>query len=228
MGLDKFIQSIDPNLYGEFLKEKLENSFKPEKKLTEVEVFANKMKTPTFIRMSPLKNLKKISQLEWNHPAKIYINNRKIPTPWHSRLFYCSKFKKFVNTLLPNKFENENNDEPRVIIPFVTEDGNLFGFSGRSFDSKSKLKYITIILDDNQSKIFNLDKCDRSKPHYIVEGPIDCMFLDNAIAMAGASIQNDCINENSIFVFDNECGDIYINNENPTEYKPVGIDVLEK
>ncbi|WP_152909112.1 AAA family ATPase [Chryseobacterium sp. Hurlbut01] len=32
----------------------------------------------------------------------------------------------------------------------------------------------------------------------------------------------------SIFVFDNDCGDIYINNENPTEYKPVGIDVLEK
>ena len=28
--------------------------------------------------------------------------------------------------------------------------------------------------------------------------------------------------------FDNDCGDIYINNENPTEYKPVGIDVLEK
>lgn len=33
---------------------------------------------------------------------------------------------------------------------------------------------------------------------------------------------------NSFFVFDNDCGDIYINNENPTEYKPVGIDVLEK
>lgn len=33
---------------------------------------------------------------------------------------------------------------------------------------------------------------------------------------------------NSIFVFDDSCGDIYINNENPTEYKPVGIDILEK
>jgi energy-coupling factor transporter ATP-binding protein EcfA2 len=33
---------------------------------------------------------------------------------------------------------------------------------------------------------------------------------------------------NSIFVFDNDCADIYINNENPTEYKPIGIDVLEK
>jgi energy-coupling factor transporter ATP-binding protein EcfA2 len=33
---------------------------------------------------------------------------------------------------------------------------------------------------------------------------------------------------NSIFVFDNDCGNIYINQENPTEYKPIGIDVLEK
>ena len=33
---------------------------------------------------------------------------------------------------------------------------------------------------------------------------------------------------NSIFVFDSDCGNIYINNENPTEYKPVGIDILEK
>lgn len=33
---------------------------------------------------------------------------------------------------------------------------------------------------------------------------------------------------NSIFVFDNNCAEIYINDENPTEYKPVGIDVLEK
>ncbi len=33
---------------------------------------------------------------------------------------------------------------------------------------------------------------------------------------------------NSIFVFDSNCGNIYINNENPTEYKPVGIDILER
>lgn len=33
---------------------------------------------------------------------------------------------------------------------------------------------------------------------------------------------------NSIFVFDSDCGNVYINNENPTEYKPAGIDILEK
>ncbi|MFD2164353.1 AAA family ATPase [Paradesertivirga mongoliensis] len=31
----------------------------------------------------------------------------------------------------------------------------------------------------------------------------------------------------SIFVFDTDCAGIYINSENPTEYKPIGIDVLE-
>lgn len=32
----------------------------------------------------------------------------------------------------------------------------------------------------------------------------------------------------SIFVFDTDCADVYVNDENPTEYKPIGIDVLER
>jgi len=32
----------------------------------------------------------------------------------------------------------------------------------------------------------------------------------------------------SIYVFDTDCADIYVNQENPTEYKPIGIDLLEK
>jgi len=33
---------------------------------------------------------------------------------------------------------------------------------------------------------------------------------------------------NSIYLFDTHCGEIYINKENPTEYKPIGIDLLER
>ncbi|WP_308775154.1 AAA family ATPase [uncultured Bilophila sp.] len=32
----------------------------------------------------------------------------------------------------------------------------------------------------------------------------------------------------SIFIFDTDCGEVYVNNENPTEYKPIGVDLLEK
>lgn len=49
---------------------------------------------------------------------------------------------------------------------------------------------------------------------------------NNSFTWAENSPSNPVLN--SIFVFDNDCGNIYINNENPTEYKPVGIDVLEK
>lgn len=33
---------------------------------------------------------------------------------------------------------------------------------------------------------------------------------------------------NSVYVFDSKCADIYLNRENPAEYKPIGIDVLER
>lgn len=33
---------------------------------------------------------------------------------------------------------------------------------------------------------------------------------------------------NSIYVFDSKCASIYVNNENPTEFKPVGFDILER
>jgi energy-coupling factor transporter ATP-binding protein EcfA2 len=61
-----------------------------------------------------------------------------------------------------------------------------------------------------------------AKNHFVIE--------NNGLNVPITWIENSPSNPilNSIFVFDNECGDIYINNENPTEYKPVGIDVLEK
>lgn len=36
---------------------------------------------------------------------------------------------------------------------------------------------------------------------------------------------NDALN--TIYVFDSNCANVYLNSENPTEYKPVGIDLLE-
>ncbi|MDN3709706.1 hypothetical protein QW060_22410 [Myroides ceti] len=59
---------------------------------------------------------------------------------------------------------------------------------------------------------------------------VDFIVEDNGSNINFSWTENSPSNPilNSFFVFDNDCGDIYINNENPTEYKPVGIDVLEK
>ena len=41
------------------------------------------------------------------------------------------------------------------------------------------------MLDDDEPKIYGLDKIDTSDPVYITEGPFDSTFIRNAIAMCG-------------------------------------------
>lgn len=204
MALDKFILTIDPSTHADYLREKLELGLSGKKHVkTEVQLFEEKMRKPKFISSTPLKCLKKISQLDANHPAKKYIVKRAIPNPYHAKLFYAPKFGSFVNSLVPEKFTDIKVDEPRLIIPFLDENKNLFGFQGRSFKTLG-IRYITIMLDKSKPKIYGLESCDRSKTHFIFEGPIDSMFVENSIAMAGTSINWNYVNENSVFVFDNE------------------------
>jgi hypothetical protein len=110
--------------------------------------------------------------------------------------------------MIPDKFEDVEKDEPRLIIPFLDKDKNLFGFQGRSFRSTG-IRYITIMLNEDQPKIFGLDTMDTSKDIYVVEGPIDSLFLPNAIASAGGDLisplqQLDVQKEGFVIVYDNE------------------------
>jgi hypothetical protein len=206
MGLPWFIKTQDPTLYAEYLKDRmLENGHKDE-----TQEFVDKMKTPVFVKTTGLKDLKKVSQLKPEHPVKLYIQNRLIPSDTHHKLFLVMKFKEWVNTMLPDKFDEESlkTDEPRLIIPFLDKDKKLFGFQGRSF-KKTGVRYITIILDDEQPKIFGLDTMDPSKDIYVVEGPIDSLFLPNGIASAGGDLitplqQLDVQKDKFVVVYDNE------------------------
>ena len=202
LGIDKLLETIDPILYQEFIREKLQEELGPRRK-TETEIFADKMKPPVFIKETPLKKLKKISQLDYKHPAKLYVQARGIPNKYHNKLFYAPRFREFVRSIDTKLMQDAEYDEPRLIIPFLDEEQKLFGFQGRSFRPDG-IRYLTIMIDKNRPKVFGLDTCDRNKTHFILEGPIDSMFVDNSIAMAGGSIDWSLINEYSVFVFDNE------------------------
>ena len=67
------------------------------------------------------------------------------------------------------------------------------------------MRYITIMLDEDRTKVFGLDRVDFNKTIYITEGPFDSFYIDNAIAMAGADIDWDLLKDRDVvFVFDNE------------------------
>jgi hypothetical protein len=151
-------------------------------------------------------NLPTIAELNTEHPAKVYLQDRKIPDKFLNQLYYCENFKKWTNEQ-KYTFESIDQDEPRIIIPLINN-REIIGFQGRSLNKNSKIKYITIILDENQPKIYGLDNVDWNKTVYITEGPIDSMFIDNAIAMVGADIDKMFLisnfNVDFVIVYDNE------------------------
>ena len=109
-----------------------------------------------------------------------------------------------MNTIIPNKFPSVEGDHPRLVIPFFDEDNKFFCFLGRAFGNE-KPKYITLKLDPDKNKIYGLNRVDKSKHILVVEGPIDSLFLDNCIAVAGSTnFAKDIPKENTTIVFDNE------------------------
>ena len=119
------------------------------------------------------------------------------------KFYLCPKFYDWTNSIVPNKFPSLRDDHPRVVIPFFDRTGNFFAFQGRAF-GKEQPKYITIKFDETKQKIYGLDRLDLNKPVKITEGPIDSLFLDNALALAGADAVVNIQHEQCTMIFDNE------------------------
>jgi len=193
--LKNLLKHIDIKIHNDYIFERY-------KKTDDVKPDISKFTQPKFLKGdSPLKKLKKISQLDWNHPVKKFVEKRKIPTNRHFELFFANKFCEWVNSIIPNKFPTLKNDHPRLVIPFFDKNNQMFAFQGRSFNSENP-KYITIILNPEMDKIFGLNKIDKNKPMFAVEGPIDSLFLDNCIAVAGADFNK--LPLDYTIIFDNE------------------------
>ena len=108
--------------------------------------------------------------------------------------------------LLSDKYKDRVlGDDPRVVIPFFDESGELVGISGRAIND-SPLRYLTMRFLDDVPLIYNIDKVDKSKTIYVTEGPIDSLFLPNAISVGGSDFKkiDDSIKENAILIYDNE------------------------
>jgi hypothetical protein len=207
MSIPNFIKMMDMNLYAEYQIEKLKDEKSPQQ--LDLEKFTDKMKKPVFMKEGPLKGLKKVSQLSHDHPIKKFVVERRIPNVYHARLFYCPKFMHYVNTLLPDKFSAGSlaNDEGRLLIPFMDSNKNVFAFQGRSLRKDSEVKYITIVLDESVPKLYGLDTANFNRNVYVVEGPIDAMFIPNSIATAGGDLVSslcDISKDNLTIVYDNE------------------------
>jgi hypothetical protein len=147
-----------------------------------------------------------IESLDNDHSAKKYMVKRKIPKEYLAKTYYANDFKEFIDDLMHGHDKELRSEDPRIVIPFYDENKNLLGVQGRAV-GESKVKYITIKIADENQKVFGLDTLDKTRTIYVVEGPIDSMFLENSIAMMDATLYNAISyvgNYDYVFVYDNE------------------------
>ena len=121
-------------------------------------------------------------------------------------MLFRSRFKKFVNSFQPKFEEPIQGEHPRMIIPYFNKHGKCFAIGARAYGDETP-KYYTIKVGDDVEKIYGLDRVDYGQRVYVVEGPIDSLFLPNAIAVSGASFDTPIIRQlltNATLVMDNE------------------------
>lgn len=204
--LGNFIKYLDPVLYQEYVLENYKEGGAPRSHHKDPEVAIPEIiKKPDLVD-SILDPIKRLDELRPDHPAVKYVLNRKIPSRFLSLLYFAPKFKAYVNTVIPDKFKMEIDEHPRLIIPYFNAHGKCFAFQGRAF-GKEEPKYYTIKVDDTEEKVFGLDRVNYAKRIYITEGPLDSLFIPNAIAVSGSSFNTptiEALKTNATVVYDNE------------------------
>jgi transcription elongation factor Elf1 len=191
ISFNNFLKQLDLTIHKQYIFEKFKEGNTGRNFTTEEPKF--NFDSPKF---KPKLDLPKASE---NLDAKLYLENRNLNP---DKFYYTDKFKEWTNSLQPI-FDSTEKDESRIIIPLFYQN-TLVGFQGRALGF-SKIKYITIMLDDDAPKIYGLDEVKKDQTVYITEGPFDSTFISNAIALCGAD--GDVAKwgiRNPVWIYDNE------------------------
>jgi len=172
MTLSNFIKTIDPVIHKQYVFERFKGNKTGRGTVVEEPKF--NFKAPQF---KPKLDLPKASEVKI---AKQYLENRKLDS---TKFYYTDKFKAWSNSH-KKTFDSVTYDEPRIIIPLFYKN-TLIGFQGRSL-GPSKVKYITVMINDDAPKIYGLDTIRKGSPVFVTEGPFDSTLIRNSIAMCGA------------------------------------------
>jgi transcription elongation factor Elf1 len=206
--LGNLIKIVDPALHKEYV---LENYVAGK---TNNPVAANNLIQTSVPRFDKIDKQKVFDHAEWcdklpeGHFCLEYLNRRKIPKEHYKRLMFTSQYKNFIDALIPNHDKELLNDA-RLVIPYYDEYNELIAVSGRALETSDKtMRYVTMRTNESDKKlVYGMDRVNLKEKVYLVEGPIDSLFLNNCLASGDASLSITAKTigiENVVLVFDNE------------------------
>ena len=180
-----FLKNLDTHTYQQYVFERYSSGENGPKAHTNAETFAYQYTQVEFKKdLLAEAGIKRLDKLPPDNEAVQYCNSRKIPTEKYKELYYIESVKDIVK--IAPQYSSIKTQEPRLVIPFYNEHEQLTGLTMRALRGES-LRYIMIKLVDDQPLIFGMNTVDTTKDIVVVEGAIDSLFLDNAIACNGSS-----------------------------------------
>jgi len=196
------IKDLDPFLHKQYIMERYRAGETGKRKSKAPEF---KFETPTFKPKETNIDLPSIESLPKEHYARVYCEGREIPQQFMDKIFYAEDFKNWALSVCQVDYSNLMGKEPRLVIPFFDRDNQLIGAQGRALQ-ESKIRYVTVKVHEDAPKVFGLERWNSDQHTYLVEGPIDSLFLPNCLAMAGADMSDLTLidKDKTTLIFDNE------------------------
>ena len=206
MNFSTFLKMLDVSIYGQYALEKLEEN----QSLTRANTLPKvKFDQPVFKAAEESlldKILDRLDTLPEDHECVQFCINRKIPRERFKQLYYIDNVKS-IEQLSSKYVDTIKTEEPRLVLPFYSDNGQLSGVTCRAIRGEA-LRYLTVKVKEETPLIFGVNDVKKDKTIYVVEGPIDSLFVDNCIAVAGTSFgklnQLNLPKDKLVVIFDNQ------------------------
>ena len=211
----KFLEMFAPAMCKEYSLERWRNGDTGHCNYTkpkEDEMFGLFKKPFEAKKGSPLDELQKVSELPDNHKCRQFVELRQIPRKHWDILYYAHDFGKWSKLVDPDVILEA---VPRLVIPIFDKHGNMVAAQGRALsvhddrNARRTARYITLKGDKTIEKLwYGMERLDKDGTVYVFEGPLDSLFIPNAVAMIGindgSNIPKPLQGRKLVFCIDNE------------------------
>lgn len=207
------LRRLAPRLYDEYMLENLRESGQTYNAPAEPSRLPQVQRTtaPSML----LRRLDKVSPHDAGTDATRvldYVKGRLVPDAALSRLWATALCHSWLAPLVgEDKAAKVVDGEPYLVLPLTLPNGEWYGAQVRLLSRK---EYITFRWSHEPLKVFGLESWNPDETTYIVEGPMDALFVPNAIAACGSDLQGIVtqlrdanflpVQYDVVFVWDNE------------------------
>ena len=213
--LQNFLNQISPALEKQYVLERFRNGETGKsnyRKPKEDNMFT--FAKPKFKQKHDLlKPLLCVKDAPANHIVRQFVEMRKIPKKYWDVLYFTDDFGSYMKLVDPDVARMV--PEPRLVIPFFNKKDEVVAVQGRSLtmqgeaNARQTARYITVKADKSIDRLwYGMWRANPKKVVYVVEGPIDSLFVPNTVAMVGAgaleTIPDRFTNTEMVFCLDNE------------------------